>query len=642
MGTAGHIDHGKTALVKALTGIDCDTHREEKERGITINLGFAHLDLPSGDSVGIIDVPGHRDFVHTMVGGASGIDLALLVVAADSGVMPQTREHLQIMEVLGIRAGLVALTKIDLVEDDIVEMAEEEVRELLKGTFLDGGAAIRVSSTSGEGLDELKYAIGKVVSGLEDRPAGEVFRLFPDRIFTAKGFGTVVTGSVLGGTLKVGQTAYLLPGARELRVRRLERHGREVEQIFAGDRASLNLVGLNREEFERGMVIADRVLPDTKMADVRLRLFDHSRSFGLWTQVVFHVGTYEQQAKVHLIDRDRLTGGGTALAQVHLDEPCIIRYGDRFVVRSTSNDATLGGGEVIDPAPLHHRRRTGDVVEGMSRIVEGTLAELIASEIRKRFRPVSRGEIADILNIPSERIDAVIAEGLPEDIALYSSEEGPVFVIERERESLRTQIQKILGGFHRRNPLNEKGRTAEELMGILGIDRGSSAETTLKMMLDELADEKKIKRVDNTWALFGHSVNIPPDLQRRIGLVEDFLKSNGMQTPLMSELHALAGDNEIDDKELKLILNYLVDARKAYHHDNQYLHAAIVDRCREKLLRALAERGEGVTVAEFRDLVSGNRKICLLMLGIFDNEGVTERVGDLRVLTEKGRTLVEA
>ena len=640
MGTAGHVDHGKTALIKALTGIDCDTHREEKERGITINLGFAHLEVPGGLGLSIVDVPGHRDFVHTMVGGATGIDLALLVVAADGGVMPQTLEHLQIMDVLGIRDGLVALTKIDLADPDIVDVAETEALELIDGTFLQGAEIVHVSAVTGEGLEPLKDAIARVASRLEGRPAGQVFRLFPDRIFTVSGFGTVVTGSVLGGSLHKGDTAYLLPGGAKLRVRRLERHGAEVDQIIAGDRASINLVGLDREEFRRGMVVADRVLRSTTMVDADLRLFQHGRTFGLWTHVICHLGTYEQPARVHLIDRDRLSGGETGLVQIHLAKPCVVQYGDRFVIRSTSNDTTLGGGEIIDPGPLHHRRRTARVVESMAKVAQGKLPELVASEVRKLSCPISHGEVADILNVSPGEVRAVVSGRLPEDIVPYTSGDQLYLVVRREHDSLLEQILKIVGGHHRRHPLDDKGRTTEDLLGMLGMSRGSSAGAALRLMLEELEADRKLKQVGHTWALFDHEVHISPELERRITLIGDFLHSCGMQTPLMSELRAAAASEGITDREIDPVLRYLVQKRQAYFIDGEYIHASIVDRGRQMLLRELGRREEGMTVAQFRDLVSGNRKICLLLLGIYDAEGVTERVGDLHVLTEKGRAAI--
>ncbi len=642
MGTAGHIDHGKTALIKALTGIDCDTHKEEKTRGITINLGFAHLDLPTGDSLGIIDVPGHHDFVHTMVGGATGIDLGLLVVAADSGVMAQTREHLQIMDVLGIRDGLVALTKIDLVEPELIDLAEEEIRQLVRATFLQGCAIVHVSAVTGEGLDLLKNSIGEVAARLEDRPAGEVFRLFPDRIFTVSGFGTVVTGSALGGSLRTGDTAYLLPGAKKLRVRRLERHGREVEQVVAGDRASINLVGLRRENFKRGMVVSDRVLHDTLMVDVELRLFGHSHTFGLWKQVVVHFGTYEQQARVHLIDRDRLAGGETGLAQIHLAEPCVAQYGDRFVIRSTSNDTTLGGGKIIDPSPLHHRRRTTKVIESMAKIAERKLPELIALEIRKHFRPIGHREIADILNTSAGEVRKVVSGHLPQDIVRYVSGDEIYLIPKRENDRLKERCLKSIAAFQRRHPLAQKGRTIEELMGILELAREPACEAMLGLMLEKLEEEGKLKHLAHSWVLADYTTEIELEMRRKITFVADFLRDCGMHTPLMSDLTRAAEERGMEGRDLKEILGYLVTKHQAYLIERNYIHAPMVDRCREMLLRALAEREEGMTVAQFRDLVGGNRRICLLLLGAYDAEGSTKRVGDLRVLTEKGKATIEA
>ncbi len=642
MGTAGHIDHGKTALVRALTGIECDTHREEQARGITINLGFAHLDLPSGGSVGVVDVPGHRDFVNTMVGGASGIDFALLLVAADSGVMPQTREHLQIMDVLGLRGGLVALNKVDLVEPDLVEMAVEEVEELVSGTFLEGCPVVRVSARTGEGLEELRGAIAGVVLRTEERAAGEVFRLFVDRIFTVKGFGTVVTGSVIGGMLRTGQTAYLLPAGRELRVRRLEKHGQETPAVRAGDRASINLVGLDREDFTRGAIISDRPLRSTGMLDARLRLFRESRDLGLWSRVTFHLGTCEGQARLHLIDGDRLSGGGTALVQVHLDSSCIAQYGDRFVIRNTSSDLTLGGGEVIDAMPLHHRRRPEKLIESMSRIADGRAPELVAAEIRKRFRPVAHREIAEVLNLSGAEVRAVVSGELPEDIVRYESGGDIYLLVRSEHDRLREACLGSIAAYHRRHPLEERGRTAEELLGILGLPREAACEAALGLMLEKLEAEGQVQRTGHTWARAGHRVEIGPALSASVEFVEGFLRGCGMRTPLMSELRREAGGRGLEERELKEILRYLVKNRRAYFIEDNYLHASAVDGCRQALLGELARLGGGMTVAQFRDLVRGNRRICLLMLAIYDSEGVTRREGDLRVLTGRGRELLKA
>ena len=638
MGTAGHIDHGKTALVKALTGIDCDTHKEEKARGITINLGFAHLDFDSEHSIGIVDVPGHHDFVHTMVGGASGMDFALLVVGADSGIMPQTREHLQIMDALGVRSGLVALTKIDLVDEDIVLMATEEVRELLKGTFLEESRIVGVSSVTGEGLEELKACIQSVASAVPDRPAGAVFRMFVDRFFTVSGFGTVVTGSVTSGELAVGNTVYLLPGTgKDLRVRRLERHGSEVQQVVAGDRASINVVGMDREDFRRGMIVSDRLLRGTTMVDAKIHLFGGARGLGLWNQALFHLGTFENVARIHLIDKDRMTGGETTLAQIHLGEPCIAQHGDRFVIRSSSGDVTFGGGEIIDAAPLHHRRRPGDLITNLEKIAGGDLRELIVAEVKKKFGAVSCRSLADSMNISVQEVSDVVSRGLSADVLLYPTAEDVYLADERVHQKLWTEVLKNIGAFHRRHPLEETGRTAEELMGTLGIQHGTSEETFLKLVLEKMAEAGELKRVRHSWALRKHSAAVDSEMKSRIDTIERHLKDCGMKTPLLSDLKRIAAAKGITEQELHQILRHLVSGRKAYYVDGNYLHASVVDHGRETLLRTLARHAEGVTVAQFRDLVRGNRKICLLLLAVYDGEGVTDRQGDLRVMTDKGR-----
>jgi selenocysteine-specific elongation factor len=641
MGTAGHVDHGKTALVRALTGIECDTHKAEKARGITINLGFAHMALPSGDGIGIIDVPGHRDFVNTMVGGASGIDFALLVVAADDGIMPQTREHLQIMELLGIRSGLVAVTKTDLVEDDLLAMALEEVGEALPGTFLEGAPVVPVSSISGEGIEELKSAIADIAAGLEERPGSEVFRLYADRIFTVEGFGTVVTGSVIGGTLRLGSDAYLLPAGKKLRVRRLERHGLEVEEVRCGDRASINLAGLDRDEFRRGMIISDRPLASTTMIDARLRLFPQRRDLGLWTQVLFHLGTYEEQARVHLIDRDRLVGGDSALVQIVLESPCVAQYGDRFVIRNSSSDLTLGGGEVIDPAPLHHRRRPEKLIAGMTRLAGGKMSELIAAEIRKRYRPVSHREIADILNLAESDVREALAADLGEAVVKYTSEEGIYLLVAEVEQDLRDKLSTALGNYHARHPLQEWGRTVEELAGLVGLEGQRFGEAALQLMLARMEGEGRVKRVERTWALARHSVNVGAELRGHVDYVSGELRECRMQTPLMSDLSRGAERRGVSAGELDEILRYLVRKREAYFVEGNYLHCSVVDRCRKMLTSELARGGPGLTVARFRDLVGGNRKICLLLLALYDSEGITRREGDVRVLTEKGRSAGE-
>ncbi|MCD4684065.1 MAG: selenocysteine-specific translation elongation factor, partial [Bacteroidales bacterium] len=299
IGTAGHVDHGKTALIKALTDIDCDTHKEEKERGITINLGFSHLNLPSGESFGIVDVPGHKDFIKTMVAGAFGIDIVLLVVAADSGVMPQTAEHLKIIEMLGVQNGIVVLNKIDLVDEEMLELAELEVSEFLEGTNLENAPIIKVSSITGDGIETLISEISSLLPKIKEKNAIDQFRMYVDRIFNVKGIGFVVTGSVLEGEVETGKDLYLLPGkSKKIKVRNIERHGETVTKVVQGDRAALNLAGLKLEDYHRGMVLSDKLIEDTSMVDAVFALFDDNYKIGLWTNVIFYTGTFECAARM--------------------------------------------------------------------------------------------------------------------------------------------------------------------------------------------------------------------------------------------------------------------------------------------------------------------------------------------------------
>ncbi|MBD3347051.1 MAG: selenocysteine-specific translation elongation factor [Chitinivibrionales bacterium] len=641
MGTAGHIDHGKTALVRVLTGIECDTHKDEKRRGITINLGFAHLDLANGDSVGIVDVPGHKNFVHTMVSGACGIDFALMVVAADSGIMPQTREHLQIMEVLGISKGLIALTKIDLVDEEVYELAKEEVSEFVEGTFLANAPVIGVSSKTGKGIDEIKEGIETIAATIHERLAGEIFRMFIDRIFTVSGFGTVVTGSALSGIIHRESKAYLVPGEKELRVRRIERHEQEVESARAGDRASLNLVGLNREEFQRGMVISDRPLRPTMLLDVKLRLFEFSRLFNLWTHSIFILGTYESQVRIHLIDKDNMRGGDTALAQVHLPEPCIARAGDRFVIRSTSSDITLGGGEVIDSAPLHHKRRPQKLLDAIGRIAEGKLPELVAAEVNKHVGPVGNKTIAEVLNVAAADVAAILLDNPPETISVYADNDTVYAAGKETHVKFREIALRKINAFHKHNPMEDNGLSTNELLGMMGVDIRSEGEPYVRCMLEDLEKQGLLKKVRHTWARKDHEATIPPERRDQINFVENFMKKPGMKVPIVSELEKEAEKRGIEEKWLRQILRFLVKQEKIYFTEGVYLHASVVDPCREKLLNALVDKPEGVTVAEFRDIIQGNRKICVPMINIFDSEGYTQREDDKRVITKKGRQYIQ-
>ncbi|PKL46973.1 MAG: selenocysteine-specific translation elongation factor [Candidatus Riflebacteria bacterium HGW-Riflebacteria-2] len=633
MGTAGHVDHGKTALIKALTGIECDTHKEEKARGITIHLGFACLPMPDGGKIGIIDVPGHRDFIHTMVSGASGIDFVLLVIAADSGVMPQTREHLQIMEILGIRRGIVALTKSDLIEEDLLEICEIDVRELLDQTMLKDAPLLKVSARTGQGLDELKGAIARMYETSPGRPAEGVFRMYIDRIFSKSGFGTIVTGTVIGGHLEKEEEVVLLSeNPKKLRVRRIERHGEEVASVQAGDRASINLVGLEKSEFTRGMVIADRELKATIIADASLQIHAEKCKLGLWSKVIFHTGTCEQQARIHLINSNKLACGESAIVQIHFADPVYLQHGDRFVIRNSSCDQTIGGGEIIDAAPLHHRRRPEKLVNELELVAKNKLHELVALELKKARTPLTASAIARNLNVSGSKVLKLIETKTVKGVLRFDTREGPALALQSWLDIIRSEIITAVSDYRKKNPLSAKGSNLDELRSTLKLEKSGAIDDVLLAVIKGLVEKGRLRENAKTWLDADDSGAIDTGLARKVELIENFFSGCGRQAPLPNQLKELADREKIAEKELKAIVHHLVSSGRIIKTEDTHIHVSIVDECRRKLIDHLSGSSDGIKVADFRDLIAGNRKICLLLLAHFDAEGTTLRQGDFRYL----------
>jgi selenocysteine-specific elongation factor len=455
------------------------------------------------------------------------------------------------------------------------------------------------------------------------------------------GFGTVVTGSVTGGTLRAGGAAWLLPPGKELRVRRIERYGAGAAEAVAGDRASLNLVGLSKEEFTRGMLVADRPLVSSRLLDVNVRLFTGVKPLGTWSQATLIMGTFEAQARIHLLEKDRLDGGETGLAQLLLPQPCVAQAQDAFVLRASAGDTTIGGGEVIDPHPLHHRRRPPHLVERLKGLSGGKLAQLIALEAAKHPAGIDHITLAETLNVSPEQVISEIFPNPPRGIFVLSSTGKYYCVTQVRREALVSKAVKTISAFHRSNPFDEKGRTAEELQGMLGLGQGAFAAQFTQVFLESLVNDGTLKRVGHTFSLAGHSVNLSANDREQGAVVEKIIIKSGMQTPLMSEIITLSQQRGIDEKRLRQLLQYLASVKKLYLVEGHYLHASIVDKCRTLMLSALVKDAKGLTVAQFRDLVSGNRKICLLLYALFDSEGITERQGDVRVITDKGKKLLK-
>ena len=564
MGTAGHVDHGKTALIKMLTGIECDTHIEEKRRGITINLGFAYFDLPDNSRLGIVDVPGHRDFVHTMVAGASGIDFFLLVIAANSGIMPQTREHIKILETLGLKKGIIALNKIDLIDDELFELNKEEIREFFAVTAFAHIPIVPVSAKTGKGKEDLIQTIAEVAREVEERPAEGIFRMYIDRIFSVEGFGSVVTGTVLGGSVHKEDKVYLLPAGKELRVRQMEHHGEKVKEIRAGERASINLVGLDKSDFRRGMLISDRILQASTLMDVKCQLFNSvSSTMNPWSSVLLHCDTNEIQCRIHLLDHEHIQKNGTGIAQIVLSRPIVVFNGDKFVLRNTSSDATIGGGVIIDAHPLHHRRRTQTMINEVKKRVSPSLAELIASEVRKHYDVISHKQISDILNIPSDKILESIRQGMPEDIFVIDDTKEAVLLLDKEYQRIRNRVIKRLTGFHKRNPYDENGLSLNAFLSVRGLQENNAGKILMNFILDSIESEGIFRKKENTWVLKDHKAMLDTRMKEKLAALETFILKYDLQVPLMSELVTYAKtEHGIYDSELKQMLHYLASKQK--------------------------------------------------------------------------------
>jgi selenocysteine-specific elongation factor len=624
IGTAGHIDHGKTSLIRMLTGIDCDTHKEEKQRGITINLGFSYLNLPGGESVGMIDVPGHKDFINTMIGGACGIDMVMLVIAADSGIMPQTVEHMNIITALGIKNGVVALTKSDLVDDELIEMAEFEITDFLSKTHLNDAPIVRVSAVTGKGREELIMAITDTISGIEVRETGNLFRMYIDRIFSVKGFGSVVTGSVMSGSLSTGQDVYLLPGNKQkLRVRSIERHGQAVDKVIAGDRAAVNLIGLKREEFERGMLLCDKPIESTQMIDAWVQLFDAEVSLPIWSNIIFISGTFECQARMHLLNKDKVRENEDAIVQIHLSKPAVLFSKDKFIIRNSSEDKTLGGGYIIEPSPLHHRRRTAKLTDELAKLSIGILKEdnlsaMINAALKKEFRPFTAEELANKLNL---RLSEIIAETEKPDagIVVYKSGQQTLLINDQFEFSFANKILKCIAEHHKKNPLLATGLEVGEIAGKLGLSGLTNGKLYLELLLKKLETAGELDVVSNTWIIKGHKPNFDKKSLDEIAWLEKEILNFGENKPVLSELEEKASNRNIPKHKIKSYLTYLAGNGRIQFFGSDIIHCDILNKYRKHVLIRLSENENGVAIMEFKESL-GTKKLRALLIQILESE----------------------
>ena len=617
IGTAGHVDHGKSTLVKALTSIDPDRLPQEKEREMTIDLGFAWMTLPSGREVSIVDVPGHERFIKNMLAGVGGIDLALLIVAADESVMPQTREHLAILDILRIKRGMVAITKCDLVEDELVELVEAEVEDALQGTSFESAPMHPVSAYTGQGLDALKGAIDAMLDETDTRKDLGRPRLPVDRSFTVAGFGTVVTGTLIDGTLNVGQEVQLAPSGERGRIRGLQSHRKKLDQADPGRRLAVNLSGIERDEVHRGEVLTTSGwLQPTSRVDALLRLTpDSPRPLKHNETVSFHVFTNEAAARVRLLDADQIAPGEEGWAQLHLSDPVPVVKGDLFVLRSA--DSTLGGGKVVDPYPARrHRRFIESVLKRLSDMEQGT-GEGALLDAADHFGPMTLSSLAQRANLSQDEASAQYAELEAEGrlISLGANPPGPNTVVYSAHAwaMLQEKVRQTLSDHHRQHSLR-RGMPREELRNRLGLP----AEAFLAAM-DRLASENSLTREEQSVSLPGHHPTPSPAQAKQM---EQYLRT------LESDPFSPPTDQAIDPE----LVAYLVDGGRIVKVSESVVFSALAYReMVDRVVSYIKAQGK-ITVAEGRDLLDASRKYVLPLMEHLDQQRVTRRVGDERFL----------
>ena len=617
IGTAGHVDHGKSTLVKALTGIDPDRFPEEKAREMTIDLGFAWMTLPSGREVSIVDVPGHERFIKNMLAGVGAIDLALLIVAADESVMPQTREHISILDILQITRGLVVVTKTDLVDEELVELVKAEVEDTLKGTSFEGCPMVGVSAHTGDGMDELQATMDRVLDDTEVRKDLGRPRLPIDRCFTISGFGTVVTGTLIDGTLTVGQEIELAGSGQRARVRGLQTHKTKVDSTDPGVRLAVNLSGLSRDEVERGEILTiPGWLKPTRRLDVRLRMVKNApHSLKHNEGVTFHLFTSESPARVRLLDVERLAAGEEGWVQLLLSDPLPAVKGDFFVIRSSED--TLGGGQIVDPNPRRrYRRFDDDVMERLMTLDQGTGGDIIVS-IAEQWGPCGLTTLSQRTNLPrdevTERVAQLTGEGQLVALGDFGNDADAVVYSAQGWDVLKSKVASALQLYHTQYPLRQ-GAPAQEVRSRLGL-----SQPVYQRALARLSEESVVVDERQSLRLPDHEITLTPKMEEEASAYLKSLQQNPYSPP---------SDRTVDSE----LLGVLIDQGKVVRvTDGVIFDAAAYREMTERIIQHLKDQSH-ITVAEARTMFGTSRKYILPLLEYMDQQQITRRTGDERVL----------
>ena len=622
IGTAGHIDHGKTTLIKALTNIDTDRLEEEKKRGITIDLGFAFFNLPSGKKAGIVDVPGHEKFVKNMLAGVSGIDMVLFVISAEEGVMPQTQEHLDILSILEVKKGIVVLTKTDLVDDDWLYMIKEDLKDTFKGTFLEKAPMIGVSSVTKNGFEPLIEAIDKLSDEIEVKSASSAVRMPIDRVFTLTGHGTIVTGTLVEGHVSEGETLTIFPSMKEAKIRSIQVHSESVKTAYAGQRVAINVTGIKKTEINRGEILAhNESMQVTSMLDIKLKLLKHSqRELKNWTRLRLYHGTKEILCRLVLLDKESLVPGEECFAQLRLEEPTACKYGDHFVVRFYSPLETIGGGVILDPNAHKHKRFKQDILDELLFKDAGKQDEIIDNLIRKhsesfnnidayvKLAGIKKEEVLE--QVESLKSDGVVIE-LSKNVILHKE-----FILQKEQEMLT-----VLNAYHEKFPIR-LGIPKEEL-------RNKLFPNIKNKVFDEVLQQYNMIKLHGKYISdSSFEITYSETQAKMIETIKKTLDDGGFKPTTMTEILK----DFTKEKHTKDILLNLVEVDELIRiSDAIYLTKEVYDKALDILKTAFNEKGK-LSLADCRDLLNTSRKYIVPIMEYFDAKGITKRVGDERML----------
>ena len=621
VGTAGHIDHGKTTLIKALTGRETDTLDEEKKRGISINLGFTFFDLPSNKRVGIVDVPGHEKFIKNMLAGASGLDMIMLVVAADEGVMPQTVEHIDILSYLNIKNGIVVMTKSDMVDDDFRELVKEDVKDKLKGTFLEDAEILEVDSVSKRGIPELIQKLDEMSDVVEEKNENSPARLNIDRVFTIKGHGTVVTGTLLEGKISVDDDLVIYPEKVKAKIRSIQVHGEDEKTAYAGQRTAINISNVKKNEVDRGDVLAAAdSLEESMMLDVKMSMIKHiDKSLKHWDRVRLYHGTREILCRVVPLDKEEIAPGESGFVQLRLEESIVSKKGDTFVIRSYSPMTTIGGGVIVDASPRKHKRFDESVIEALKVKEKGELHDIIEEHLKNNSKnyPTMK-DLMSYSGAHEEEIKNALEKLISEGKAFAV---GNMYIHMNHYKKLAEKADEILADFHKHNRL-KKGMLKEELK--------SRVESKFKpkefdILLAAFEEEKIVKNRDNLISRYEFEVVFNDKQKATRKRIQDQLKKCGYESILtMDEIT----EGDIRTKE---VLDAMVGDTVEFLGNGYVIDSGLYNHAKEVLIDYIKKNGE-ITLGEFRDEVGSSRKISMIILENFDKEKITKRVENKRVL----------